>query len=33
MLPTFLYSGALLAIIGSNRRKFSAEKLAENAHH
>jgi len=33
MLSTFLYSGALLAIIGSNRRKFSAEKLAENAHH
>ena len=33
MLSTFLYSGALLAIIGSNHRKFLAEKLAENAHH
>jgi len=33
MLSTFLYSGALLAIIGGNHRKFSAEKLAEEAHH
>ena len=33
MLSTFLYSGALLFIIGRNKEVFRAEKLAEEAHH
>jgi CPA1 family monovalent cation:H+ antiporter len=33
MLSTFLYSGALLFIIGRNREFFRNEKLAEDAQH
>ncbi|GAB1235582.1 cation:proton antiporter [Ferrigenium sp. UT5] len=33
MLSTFLYSGALLFIIGRNKEVFRAEKRAEDAHH
>ncbi|MFH2133716.1 MAG: cation:proton antiporter [Pseudomonadota bacterium] len=33
MLSTFLYSGALLFIIGRNREVFRSEKLAEGTHH
>jgi CPA1 family monovalent cation:H+ antiporter len=33
MLSTFLYSGALLLIIGRNKEVFRNEKLAEEAHH
>jgi CPA1 family monovalent cation:H+ antiporter len=33
MLSTFLYSGALLLIIGRNKESFRNEKLAEGAHH
>ncbi|MBU0689987.1 MAG: cation:proton antiporter [Gammaproteobacteria bacterium] len=33
MLSTFLYSGALLLIIGRNKEVFRTEKLAEGAHH
>ncbi|MDD2700430.1 MAG: cation:proton antiporter [Sideroxydans sp.] len=33
MLSTFLYSGALLLIIGRNKEAFRNEKLAEEAHH
>jgi CPA1 family monovalent cation:H+ antiporter len=33
MLSTFLYSGALLFIIGRNKEVFRSEKLAEEAHH
>lgn len=33
MLSTFLYSGALLYIIGRNKEVFRDEKLAEDAHH
>ncbi len=33
MLSTFLYSGALLLIIGRNKEIFRSEKLAEEAHH
>lgn len=33
MLSTFLYSGALLFIIGRNSEVFRNEKLAEDAHH
>lgn len=32
MLSTFIYSGALLAIIGSNKAKFLQEKEAEGTH-
>lgn len=33
MLSTFIYSAALLVIIGGNKALFRAEKLAEDAHH
>jgi CPA1 family monovalent cation:H+ antiporter len=33
MLSTFIYAAALLAIIGGNKARFRAEKLAEDAHH
>ncbi len=33
MLSTFIYSAALIAIIGSNSQQFRAEKEAEGAHH
>lgn len=33
MLSTFIYSGVLILIIGSNSAKFRAEKEAEGAHH
>lgn len=33
MLSTFIYSGALLLVIGRNKAHFLAEKQAEGAHH
>jgi len=33
MLSTFIYSGVLLIIIGSNKDRFIAEKMEEKHHH
>lgn len=30
MLSTFTYSGALILIIGANKKRFIAEKMAEH---